>query len=420
MWALRSSVVVGAVLVGAAALVFTHRAPTTDLAGFPTLDGAELSGRTVVDFGYGANGVVSYSYLAAPVPESLDELELVELRNENSYTTLVAIDESVADPLLTLNTRFYSQPTFAKDVDGSWRYLEYATTTEQAFRARDMTLWKALTELVVRTAYADTLSPFSGAGDGAVSNSMSDNTGGASPPVCTWSTVRTAGTGNASSPSATSLSVGSSYDYQYEPLTIGTCTITISRGFLPFDTSSLSADATVSAASLSAYVTSVDNGDNDGNDYITVSTSTQATHSTLVDADYDTAGPLTMNTASEAVDSGQRKDITSISTNAYLTFTFNSAGITAVKKSGETATCSASTGITCIALREGHDANNDPVATAAFSVVSFSASETTGTAQDPYLTITYTAPASTVGPRGSLKLTGGGSLKIVGGGLKIR
>lgn len=417
---LVSSVLLVVVLLGGVLVLTKGGGAVTELDAFPRLTDAQLSGRTIVDFGYGANGIVSYSYLAEPVPEVLDTQEVVELRSENSYTTLVAIDESTADPLLTLNTRFYSQPTFAQDVDGSWRYLEYATTTEQAFRARDVTLWKALTELVVRTAYADTLSPFSGAGDGHVSNSTSDDTGGASPPVCTWSTARTAATGNVSSPSATTLSVGSSYDYQYEPLTIGTCTITISRGFLPFDTSALGTDATISAVTLSAYVASVDNGDNDGNDYITVSTSTQATHSTLVDADYDTAGPLTMNTASEAVDSGQRKDLTSISTSAYLTFTFNSAGITAIKKSGETATCSASTGITCIALREGHDANNDPVATAAFSVVSFSASETTGTAQDPYLTITYTAPASTVGPRGSLKLTGGGSLKIVGGGLKIR
>ncbi len=408
------------VLVGALLWFLPAGTARTDLSAFPTFTDATLAGRIIVDFGYSPEGTVSYSYLGGPVPDVLDPQEELALRTENSYTTLIAIDDSTEDPILTLNSRFYSQPVFAQDVDGSWRYLEYATTTVQGFRDRDMTLRKALTELLVRTAYADTLSPFSGAGDGGVSNSMSHDTGGASAPVCTWSTVRTAATGLNSSPVAASFSVSSTYDYQYEPLTIGTCVLTISRGFLPFDTSALGTDATISAVTLSAYVTATENGDNDGDDYITVSTSTQATHTTLTTADFDTAGPVTMNAASEAVDAGQRKDITSISLNTYLTFTFNSAGIAAIKKSGETSTCTATTGITCVSLREGHDANDNPVFTGTYSAVTFSASEETDTSQDPYLTITYTAPASTIGPRGSLKLTSGGSLKIVGGGLKIR
>lgn len=410
----------GVFVVCVLVFMFGSQNSASDLSKFPTMEDVVLKDRTIVDFAFQAGGVVTYSYLGASVPTQLSPQEIVELRDEISYTEFVAVDASVPDPLYTLNTRFYSQPTFAQDIDGSWRYLEYATTTRQAFEERNLGLWDRVVEVLVRSAYADTLSPFSGAGDGDVSNSMSVDTGGASPPVCTWSTVRTAATGNNATPVATSFSVGSSHDYLYEPPDFGTCLLTISRGFLPFDTSALGTDATISAVTLSAYVTATQNDDNDGNDYITVSTSTQATHTTLASADFDTAGPVTMNTASEAVDSGQRKDISLISISAYLTFTFNAAGVAAIKKSGETSTCTATTGVTCLSLREGHDANNDAVLTGTYSTATFSTSEATGTSQDPYLTITYTAPASTLAARGSLKIIGGGSLKITGGGVIIK
>lgn len=422
MYKVAAALVVAVLLIGA--LLLLPSATPADLSAFPTLTDATLADRTIVDFGISENGIVAYSYLAEDVPALLDEAEVPELRTENSYTKLVAVSEG-EDPTLTLESRFYSQPAYAQDADGSWRYLEYATTTEQAFRNRDMTLWKALTEMVVRTAYADTASPFSEAGDGEVSAfDIASNFGFSSCSLFdAWTPVRTAVTGSAEYTFA-SFDVLTYGDNTYDgELDQSLCSAQIDRGFLPFDTSTVSPSATISAVSLSVYVFSKQNGDNDGNDYITVSTSTQATHTSLTNNDYNDAGPLTMNTASEVIDSGERKDITSISTGAYLTFTFNANGIAATKKSGESSTCSATTGITCLTLREGHDAAGDILAVGfpgtVTSSVNLYASEQTGTSNDPYLSVTYTVPASGAVQSG-MQIGSYGSLKVTGGGIKIK
>ena len=397
--------------MGAHLLPNTPGASTdVSLSDFPTLTDAKLKDRTIVDFGRNNDGTVSYSYLAAPVPASLVQDEIPQLRNETSYTTLVKAPEG-ADDTVILRTVIYSQPAYAQGVDGTWHYLDYATTTEHAFYSRDLTLWKAITELLVRSAYADTFSPFSGAGDGMVFRTDS-----ASSPCtnATFTTSHNATTGSGSTNAGNTISPMSTYST--EPGV--SCSAQIERGFFPFDTSSISSTATISAATLNLYTTLTADDDNDGVDYITISTSTQATHTTIANADYNDAGPATMNAASEVIDSGQRKDITSISLNAYLTFNFNAAGIAAIKKSGQTSTCSATTGITCLAVREGHDAELNPPSNGAILEVDFSSSEATGTSQDPYMDITYTVPQSVLS--GGVWLGGGGGkLQVVGGKLQI-
>ncbi len=373
---------------------------------------SRLEGRTIVDYGINSQtGVVSYLYLDRLVPEKLDEREVPELRTETSYTTFQEVVEEGDDPIVKMETRIYSQPAFAQDVDGSWKYLEYATTSEQAWRERPSNLWQRITEAFVRTAYAATLSRFSGAGDGYVGNTGISQTF-SFPEACdmgaAWSSARTFGTGDDVVYTASPMHVDSESSRVFDSeLQTWTCTVIIRRSFLPFDTSSLPSNATVSAATLNVYAQTTSDGDNDTVDYVTVSTSTQATHTQLVTADFDTAGPVTMNAASEAIDSGQRKDITSISTVAYTAFTLNSAGINAIKKSGQASTCTASTGITCLALREGHDATNNQVAEDVVSGVTWYTSEQTGTSNDPYMDITYTAPATAVfGPSFSVGSSG--------------
>ncbi|HYD92893.1 MAG TPA: hypothetical protein VEB18_00310 [Candidatus Paceibacterota bacterium] len=51
-----------------------------------------------------------------------------------------------------------------------------------------------------------------------------------------------------------------------------------------------------------------------------------------------------------------------------------------------------SKGTTCFALREGHDTTDNTIANNSRGYVHFSTSEVSGTSQDPYLSVTYTAP----------------------------
>ncbi len=139
------------------------------------------------------------------------------------------------------------------------------------------------------------------------------------------------------------------------------------------------------------YAVSKTNTDNDGTDFLTVTQTSQATHTVLANADYDQCGAISNPT--EGVDSGQRKDITSVTTSAYLIFTLNSTGMGWIKKSGQASACTATTGVTCLGVREGHDVTNSAIISGfdvvAENLVSLSSSEHTGTSQDPYLSVTY-------------------------------
>lgn len=378
-----------------ATLWFLPAPPATDLSAFPTLTDATLADRTIVDFGISEDGTVAYSYLADDVPELLDEAEILELRTENSFTKLVAVSEG-EDPTYTLQAKIYSQPAYAQDVDGRWKYLEYATTTGQAFRNRDMTIWKALTELVIRTAYADSVSPFAGAGDGSC-GLLAFST--------TWAAVRGAGAGTSCFPTGVSADTYSSYSSAIT-------SFSISRTFLPFDTSAISSAATISAASLNIYVTTTGNTGNDGTDYLTLVQTSQPDSTTLTVVDYDNID------TTEGIDSGQRKDITSISTSAYLAITLNATGMGWIKKNGVAPNCGASNGVTCLGLREGHDNINSDISALgdASNLVTISMSEESGTAQDPYLSVTYSVPGAAA--TNGLSLPSGG-ININGGGLQI-
>lgn len=366
---------------------------------------ATLKDRTIVDFGISADGTVSYSYLAQDVPELLDEAEVPELRTESSYTKLVGVSEG-EEPLYTLEAKIYSQPAYAQDADGTWRYLEYATTTQEAFRNRDMNIWTALREVLVRTAYADTASPFSEAGDGYVSGAGSGVN--ATESTClnnAWSSVFGS---TADSTGATMVVSGTISDFNEPPWQ---CDASVDRSFIPFDTSAMPGGSSVTAATLNVYVTATVNGDNDGTDYVTVQRTSQATHTTLVAADYD-------NMSGEGIDSGERKDITSISTSAYLVFTLNATGMGWIIGSGQASNCSAITGISCFGIVEGHDFTGSRIGTLLTNSVSMRTSEQTGTTQDPYLSVTYTIAASAV--QSGMKIGSGGSLKVTSGGIKIQ
>ena len=117
-------------------------------------------------------------------------------------------------------------------------------------------------------------------------------------------------------------------------------------------------------------------------DWITIVEGLQADPTTLSVADFDNAGSVNLPT--EGIDSGSRKDITSVTTSAYNAFTLNNTGRSWISLSD----------YSTFALREGHDvldiAYDGPASTQ--NSLTFRANEYTGISYDPILEVTYTQP----------------------------
>jgi len=152
----------------------------------------------------------------------------------------------------------------------------------------------------------------------------------------------------------------------------------IVRGFLPFDTSGLPDNATISAALVYVYVSAVGDGDNDGDDWLNVVQGLQADPTTLVVGDYDACGDAVTNPTEGAT----RIDLGNITASQYNSFTLNATGRGWISK----------TGYTKLGVREGHDCINSAYAGADGTVnrIAIRYSEYTGTGSDPYLSVTYT------------------------------
>lgn len=180
------------------------------------------------------------------------------------------------------------------------------------------------------------------------------------------------------------------------------------RLFLPFNTSSIPSDASITSATLNVYGNFKSNTDDDGDDWINVIQTSQASETTLATADFDQAGAINNPT-----EGATRIDLGSLSASGYNVWTLDSTGRGWIKKSGETANCGASTGWTCLGLREGHDAIDSPVSGNNYLLIN--SSEFVGTAFDPYLDITYSIPSSTF----SSLVIGDKKLEIGNGKLQI-
>lgn len=146
------------------------------------------------------------------------------------------------------------------------------------------------------------------------------------------------------------------------------------RAFLPFDTSTLPDNAIITAATLRLYVAVVNDNDNDGNDFIRVVESTQSSNTLIANGDFDLVGTTALATDI---------DIGTISINTFVDFTLNSTGLALIS----------TTGFTKLALREGHDAVDDPVTTGITGI-----SYHSGNGENkPQLIITYSLPSPTTG-----------------------
>ena len=152
----------------------------------------------------------------------------------------------------------------------------------------------------------------------------------------------------------------------------------ITRGFLPFDTSSLPDTASISAAVLDLYITGLENGDNDGDDFIVVVQAAQSSTSSLVLDDYDQCGAV--NSPNEG---SSRYDVTTdFVDDAYNSLILNLTGLGWIS----------TTGWTKLGLREGHDVLDHPYvgANGTKNRIAGRFADYAGTNFDPKLAITYT------------------------------
>lgn len=350
----------------------------TPLAAVTTLDGEprSLLEYTVYPQREG-EPIVKYAYADEKLPEHIVPDEDVSKRTERSYTRYLGTIEKDGTVRDIYELVAYTDPTYAK-VGDAWYFRETATTTLASLNAALQ--GNPIAAIFVKRAYADSVSPFSGAGDGYTDHS---ETGDAETPVTFADCDGSLGINGALPfPTGTSGTIGSAV---IGPLSARTCEI--ARAFLPFDTSSISSSATISAATLNIYVVSKVNGVNDGTDTGVLIQTTQASSATLVQADHTDVG----NTAGAT-----SLDITSMTTSAYNTWTLDATGLSWIKKSGEAASCGTTAGYTCLGLREGHDIAGSMTQNINGDFVTFSTSEQTGTTQDPYLSVTYSVPASPV------------------------
>jgi len=226
--------------------------------------------------------------------------------------------------------------------------------------------WKPLFSLIMKSEKTQAAGPFvnkyyAGAGDGWLWNTVASGS---------WDSMHNG-------------SAGTSADYTAS--TFGTSVnqppawVEITRGFIPIDTSGLPDNAIITSATLYLYAQSISDSDNDGNDFIAVVQTSQASPTSLITDDFDQAGAV-----HNPIEGSNRVDLTGISTSAYTALTLNSTALGWISK----------TGYTRLGIREGHDIlDNVPNG---FNRGRFYSSEQTGTSQDPYLEVTYTVPPTHV------------------------
>ena len=312
---------------------------------------------------------VKYSYLAAAVPGAPNED--ISRRTPTSQTEVIEVTQDGDKKLEKLKTRFFSSPQLYQSDDGSWRQIEYATTTAEVFsqsgaikhiKRRELVEWilpgqplfaataTYYPEPDVETTSVDGNTPYTGAG---------------------WAAAHDAVTGGAPNDNAVTMMAQATGPGVYSITTISRC-------FILFNTAALNDASIISSATLDLYATAKTNTDDDGSDTMNIITTTPASNTALVAEDYDQLG-TTLQAAAI--------DVTSITTAADNTFTLNATGRGNISL----------TGVTKFGVSEGHDLANVSPGNNLSNSVTFSTADETGTAQDPTLVITYTVPSFSMG-----------------------
>lgn len=154
----------------------------------------------------------------------------------------------------------------------------------------------------------------------------------------------------------------------------------IRRSFLAFPTYDLPDNAVIASSTFLYKVSSTPaNGDNDGNDYLALVSSTHSSSTSLLVDDFDTA--------SSTLASSATTDISTISSGNWYSFLLNANGTSTIS----------TTGYSKFALREGHDFLNNAYngSNNTWNQVNIYSLDATGSSNDPYLLLEWFYPAST-------------------------
>jgi len=280
-------------------------------------------------------------------------------KNEVRYLAKVEGD------IATCVSDFRVGAKWANVVRSRWEQFNSYARYFQANAAMDtrfispLTLSKRAVFALTLTAYPDP-DPETTTVDGSVLN------GGSS----TWATVH----GGTSGSDGAYPSGGLGYIYAGKE---GGGTFQIGRFFHLYDTASLPDDATIQSATVSLDMTTLGNGDNDGDDWVNIVPSTPASNTNLVVGDFDQCGAI-----SDPTEYATRIDITGMTANVYTVWTLNATGLSNISL----------TGITKFGAREGHDAINSAYAGSSGTLNQAypKTADTAGTSSDPKLVVEYT------------------------------
>jgi len=157
---------------------------------------------------------------------------------------------------------------------------------------------------------------------------------------------------------------------------------TITRSGLPVFTDGIPDNSTILSARLWLYISDVCNDavtPDDGLGYFSVVQSNQASVLAIALDDFDDL-PDTAPDPTEACDPSDRVDISAESTFSWVNIPFNSTGIGWINKQGWTK----------LAIREGHDIEDDPGNLDAHGEFVMCTFDTSGDSNPPYLEVTYT------------------------------
>lgn len=336
-----------------------------------------------------SQAIIKYVYVSDKVVPPAQHRGLAEdmsKRTPNSQSFLIARNEQSEEYV----SRFFSNNQFY-EIDNTWYQTEIATTTKQAFLMQTRpTLLAQIKTLFIQPVLA--VAYYAGVGDGYVESFESNSN-----PQTSWDTAHDSITGTAFDNIGATANVG----VDYTIVALGSLDeFTIDRLFLPFDTSAISDTAAIVSATLNIYVTSKSDTitSPSGQRYITVVQTTQASNTSLTEADYDQCGSV--NNPTEGIDTGSRLTISAVTTSDDNSVSLNSTGVGWVSR----------TGYTNIGLRQGMDAEDALPTIEGTSNIIISTSEASGTTQDPYLEVVW---------KNNIVIINGGSIKLNGGNIKV-
>lgn len=226
------------------------------------------------------------------------------------YPNAVSYDWKVKDGKLVKTTCFSTDNHYQKKLEHAYRFVKMFVPQAVAWKMLQPSGALSLLPMVALTT--STFYP-----DAAPESTSVDGYVGKYDPSGTWDGVHDATTGTSADDSGSGIGVNSLDVYGDGEIR------QIDRVFLLFDTSSIDSGDAISSAVLSLYVTH--KSDTLDTAAVRVVTSTPASNTALVTADYDAIG-----TVAQATDVA----ISSISTTAFNDWTFNSTGRGNVDKDG--------------------------------------------------------------------------------------